>query len=104
MAATAVANEDADVSSPAAVALRTPYPNPAAGGAVAIPYELPASGVVRLSLHDALGREVAVLVDGVRPAGQHAAALASGALPAGVYFVRLATGGAVQTRPLVVVR
>ena len=87
----------------ARVALGAVYPNPSRG-AVAVPFELPTAGAVRLAVHDALGREVAVLVDGARPAGRHAASVGAGALPAGVYFVRLAAGGAVETRPLVVVR
>lgn len=52
----------------------------------------------------ALGREVAVLVDAVRPAGRHEAAFDAGALPAGVYLVRLAAGAETLTRPITVLR
>ena len=91
------------VEAPAALALGAPYPNPARG-AVAVPFEVPAAGRVRLAAYDVLGREVAVLVDAEREAGAHDARLAAGALAAGVYVVRLVAGGRSQVRRLTVAR
>ena len=68
----------------------TAYPNPSAGRTT-VAFTVEAAGAVRLSVHDALGREVAVLVDGALAEGRHEAVLDAGALPAGVYLVRLAT-------------
>ena len=67
-------------------------PNPARG-AVRLAVRLRADAHVRLSLFDARGAEVAVLLDGLRPAGQHTATADASALPAGVYVARLVTGG-----------
>ena len=91
------------VSAPAALALGLPRPNPSAG-AVAVPYEVPSAGDVRVTAHDVLGREVAVLAEGERGAGAHEARLASGSLAAGVYVVRVVAGGEARVRRLTIVR
>jgi hypothetical protein len=98
-----VAAEAAVKETPAALALFTPYPNPSAG-AFALAYALPASGPVRLSVFDVLGREVALLVDRELEAGQHEVTLDGSGLPPGTYLVRLEAGGEVQARPLTRVR
>jgi hypothetical protein len=64
------------------------YPNPLASRAT-IHFVLPAAQDVRLAVYDVLGREVAVLVDGVRAAGEQTVAFDASALPSGVYLVRL---------------
>ena len=79
------------------------HPNPASGRAE-VPFALAASADVRLSVVDALGREVAVLADGPHAAGDHAASLDAGSLAAGVYVVRLRGDGAHAVRRLTVVR
>jgi hypothetical protein len=70
----------------------------------ALAFTLPEPGAVRLSLHDALGRAVAVLADGVYAAGRHVVAVEAGALPSGVYTWRLVAGGALQTGRLTLLR
>lgn len=50
-----------------------------------------ASVHVRLSVHDILGREVAVLVDGTQPAGSHQVRFDASNLASGKYLVRLQT-------------
>jgi hypothetical protein len=79
------------------------HPNPAQG-TTTLRFALAAPAEVRLAVYDALGREVAVLVDGVLAAGSHAAVLDGASLPAGVYVYRLATGDRVQSGRLTVVR
>ncbi len=56
-------------------------------------------GVVRLGVYDVLGREVAVLVDGVVSPGEHSVVFDAGGLAGGVYFYRLQTpaGSLVRT-------
>ena len=59
-----------------------------------ISYAIPAEGVVRLTVHDVLGREVAQLVNGRESAGVHEVHWTPGASAAsGVYLARLSTGG-----------
>ena len=88
---------------PLVAALHAPSPNPVRG-TVALGFTLPDAVAVRLVVLDALGREVAVLVDGVQPAGHGQARLDARGLPSGTYLVRLTAGGAVETRAVSVVR
>lgn len=85
------------------LALGDAFPNPARG-TVVVPYRLAAPGSIRLTVLDVLGREVAVLAAGERPAGAHEARLETPRLAAGVYTVRLTTSDAQQSRRVVVVR
>ncbi len=84
-------------------ALAFPYPNPATSRTT-IPFSIPEAGPVRLSVLDALGREVLILEDGVRSAGDLEVAFDTGRLSPGVYVVRLEAGGEVASRTLTVVR
>jgi len=86
----------------AEVTLAPPAPNPARG-AVMVRYGLPVETRVRVSVADVQGREVAVLADGVRPAGWHEARW-NGVGPPGVYFVRVDGQGRRLVRRLVVSR
>ena len=86
-----------------ALSLDGARPNPVRGqGSVA--YSLAEAGPVRLSVLDLLGREVAVLAEGDRPAGPGVAPWRPDALAAGVYVLRLEAGGAVLARRAVVAR
>ncbi len=78
-------------------------PNPSSGP-VTVGYALRAPGAVRVSVVDALGREVAVVAEGARAAGAHAARIDAQRLPAGVYAVRLVAGDRRETVRLVVAR
>ncbi|SHK58554.1 T9SS type A sorting domain-containing protein [Rhodothermus profundi] len=55
---------------------------------------------VRLAIYDLLGREVARLVEGVRPAGTYHIPFDGSHLAAGTYLVRLETPSGVQVRTL----
>ena len=77
--------------------LSRPYPNPfrdAATLTLTVP-ERPAP--LRLVVYDVLGREVAVLAEGVLPPGEHALTLDGAGLPSGLYLVRLETGRQAET-------
>ena len=78
-------------------------PNPASGRAT-LAVTSRAAGPARLAVYDALGREVAVVLDGVLPAGRHEIDLDTGRLAPGVYVVRGQAGGAVAAHTLTVVR
>ncbi|MGB3543453.1 DUF1501 domain-containing protein [Rubrivirga sp.] len=84
-------------------ALHPPVPNPMqTRGRIA--FDLESAGRVRLAMYDVQGRQVAVLEDGTRPAGQHVVDLEAGSLPAGSYIVRLEAGGQSRTVQATVIR
>jgi hypothetical protein len=87
----------------AALALGTPAPHPVRVRA-SLPFTLGREGLVRLTIHDVLGREVAMLIDGVRSTGRHAAALDASPLAPGIYVARLAAGGQSVTARVSIVR
>jgi len=84
---------------PERAALEAAYPNPF-NPQTTIRYALPEEVSVRLTVYDVLGREVAVLVDGVQPAGTHTAVFEAAGLPSGVYLYRLKAGTFAETRRL----
>ena len=79
------------------------YPNPF-NPSTTISYTLPADVAVRLAVYDALGREVAVLVNGLQTAGTHSVIFDAGALPSGQYFYRLDAGGSVLSGTMTLVK
>jgi hypothetical protein len=92
---------------PAASGLRftSIFPNPARSSSV-LSYVLPRSGAVRLSIHDVLGRRVAVLANGIQEAGAHTVAWEGhddrgAVMPAGIYWARLESGGASAAQKIV---
>ena len=92
---------------PTDFALGQNYPNPFNPSTV-IPYQLLASGHVRLEVFNLLGQRLATLVDGVRSAGVHmahwdATDAAGRAVGAGVYIYRLSSGEQTATRRMVLV-
>jgi hypothetical protein len=79
------------------------YPNPF-NPTTNITYSLKQTGDVRLSIFDILGREVAVLVDGVQNAGQHTITFTGTDLSTGIYLYRLQVGKEVITKKMVLVK
>jgi hypothetical protein len=90
-----VANESSPGSS--GIALDVPRPNPSYGRST-VAFELETAADIRLSVHDALGREVRVIVAGRSGAGGRVESLDTSGLAAGAYVARLQVGGRVQTR------
>lgn len=86
-----------------AFALDAPHPNPFTTSTT-LTYSLDEAATVTLTVYDVLGREVAVLEDGPRPAGRHTTRWAAPQLPAGVYVVRLTAGDFSATRKALLVR
>ena len=94
---------DNESSLPTETSLRANYPNPFNPSTV-IAYQLALSGNVKLSVFDVLGREVAVLVNGVMPAGSHTVTFDASNLTSGMYLYRLDSGGMVFTRKMMLVK
>jgi hypothetical protein len=83
--------------------LQQNYPNPF-NPATLIRYTLPNDEQVRLEVFDAMGRQVAVLVNGKKSAGVHETVLQATNLAGGVYFYRLIAGEFVAKRKMLLIR
>ncbi|MEP0546818.1 MAG: PA domain-containing protein [Rhodothermales bacterium] len=83
--------------------LQPVYPNPLSSEATVM-VSIPTAQEVYLTVYDVLGREVAVLAEGLRSAGDHVMAFDASEWAAGVYLVRLRAGNVQRTRSLTVVR
>ena len=67
-------------------------------------FDLPISAHVRLRVYDLLGRELAILLDGDKPAGSHSVTVNSSALASGMYDYRLDAGNVSLTRKMMVLK
>ena len=76
-------------------------PNPASSDATLL-LQLPATDHFRVRLVNALGQQVALLLDEVRSAGSYGISVPIDGLPAGTYFVQVIGGGISETCPLIV--
>jgi hypothetical protein len=88
---------------PRALTLHQNYPNPF-NPATTIRFSLPQRERVTLKIFDALGKEVAILVDEESEAGVHDCVFNAAGLSGGVYFYKLQTPSFSQTRQAVLLR
>lgn len=88
---------------PSQVALLPAYPNPF-NPSTTISFTLPSKSFVMLKIFDIMGREVATLVSGQLPAGQHSRQWNAVNMPSGIYFCRLQAGLYIETRRLVLLK
>ena len=88
---------------PEVFALRQNYPNPFNPETV-IRFDLPEGAYMRLVIYDAIGREVARLVDQPMGAGRHAVRWEATGLPSGAYLYRLTAGSFSEARMMVLLR
>jgi len=79
---------DDSLTIPEQFSLEPNYPNPF-NPQTTLAFDLPVRSRVRLQVFDVLGREVARLVDGRRPAGRYEVSFDATGLPSGVYIYRL---------------
>ena len=79
------------------------YPNPF-NPSTTVTYDVPKEGLVSLKVYDALGREVATLVNEVKPEGKHSYRFNAAHLPSGVYYYRLQAGSFVETKKFILLR
>ena len=79
------------------------YPNPFNPTTV-ISWQSSASSRQTLKIYDVLGKEVATLVDEIKPAGSYEVEFNAGNLASGIYFYRLKTGSFMQTKKMSLLR
>ena len=92
-----------DAPAAATPELLAPAPNPA-HSRTRLTFTLPEPASARLTLYDVVGRRVAVLADGARPAGRHEVDADVSGLAPGVYVARLETPASQQSRQFTVAR
>ncbi|MFZ0389550.1 MAG: T9SS type A sorting domain-containing protein, partial [Calditrichia bacterium] len=83
--------------------LQQNYPNPF-NPTTAIRFQLTASSPVSLKVYDLAGREVAELVSGIKPAGEHTVNWNASGHASGVYFYRLQAGSYAETKKMILMR
>lgn len=83
--------DESALNLPATFSLSQNYPNPFNPETV-IRYALPVAGYARGVVYDILGREVATLLNGEMPAGEHELRFDAAGLASGVYIFRLEAG------------
>jgi len=98
---TSVARLSTDL--PTHFSLKQNYPNPF-NPTTTITFALPVKSFVSLKIFDALGREVATLLEEELPVGTYSKQWDASGLPSGVYFYRLQAGSFMETKKLVLVR
>ncbi len=99
----AVTSVPSSPEKPTVFALNQNYPNPFNPTTV-VRYQLPTASKVKLVVFDILGREVAMLVNEVKPAGTYSVQFNASGLASGVYLCKLSAGGAVQNRKMLLVK
>ncbi len=88
---------------PSQLMLDQNYPNPF-NPSTTITYALPHSSDVRLTIFNAIGQQVATLVNGRQDAGTYSRIWTATGMPSGVYFYRLESRGTIETKKLLLLR
>ncbi|MFQ6674885.1 MAG: T9SS type A sorting domain-containing protein, partial [Fidelibacterota bacterium] len=98
-----VATVEEPSSLPGAFSLDQNYPNPF-NARTTIPFSIPFTATVRVTIFDLLGREVETLLDRRLHAGHHAVEWDASRVSSGVYLLRMTAGDYVGTRKIVVLK
>jgi N-acetylneuraminic acid mutarotase len=88
---------------PFSYSLSQNYPNPF-NPSTKINFSLPKSGMVELRVYDVLGREVALLINGITQAGNHSVDFNASELSSGVYFYTLRAGDFTATKKMLLIK
>ncbi|MFH1735790.1 MAG: T9SS type A sorting domain-containing protein, partial [bacterium] len=88
---------------PSSLTLLTSHPNPF-NPLTTINFSLPKEGLVKLTVYDLLGRQVALLVNGHRDAGIHDVSFDAQNLASGVYIYRLTAGDYTASAKMVLMK
>ncbi len=88
---------------PLKASLMPNYPNPF-NPITTIRYKLNKMAMVRLTVYNVLGQQVAILVNGAQFEGQHQITFNGSGLTSGVYFYRLQAGDEVQVKKMLLMK
>jgi hypothetical protein len=95
--------EEVSTAMPTAFVLRQNSPNPF-NPTTTLRYSLPVQSRVRLTVHNMLGQQVALLHEGIQHAGNYRVQFDGAGLGTGVYFCRLEAGNFSQIRKMLLVQ
>lgn len=79
------------------------YPNPFNPSTI-ISYSLPVTSQVSLKVYDVLGKEVAALVNEVKPAGVHKVTFDGSGLASGIYYYQLRAGSFSKCKKMILIK
>ena len=79
------------------------YPNPF-NPVTTISYQIREQELVQLKVHDILGREVATLVNEIKPSGSYQVEFNASKLPSGIYLYKLISGNFTETKKLILMK
>jgi len=88
---------------PVVFSLHQNYPNPF-NPVTLINFDIPHQSAVTLRVYDILGREAALLVNEVKPAGSYSVQFDAGRLTSGIYFYKLDAGAFSEVKKMIVVK
>ena len=88
---------------PSEFKLHQNYPNPF-NPVTKIQFALPENAFVRITVYDALGKEVETLVDKIHTAGYYEAEWNAADYPSGVYYYKISAGDYSETKKMVLIK
>ena len=94
---------DVDLTLPLEFSLEQNYPNPF-NPTTSIQYTISIKQNVQLLVYNVLGKEVAILVNEEKPAGNYEVNFNASKLSSGVYFYQLQAGSFVETKKMILIR
>ncbi len=94
---------EVSVTLPEEFTLGQNYPNPF-NPSTRIEYSIPKDGYVSLKVYNALGQQVASLVDGIVKAGSHQVTFNAADLSSGAYYYRIEAGNNVSVKKMIVLK
>lgn len=91
------------VGLPKSLIITQNYPNPF-NPTTTINYSLPQNSFVALKVYDILGEEIAVLVNGEKPAGNYSVDFDGGNLASGTYIYKLSANGQYSVKKMILIK
>lgn len=94
---------EVSIGAPKEYSLSENYPNPF-NPVTKINFDIPVSGIVKLSVFDASGREVQTLLNEFKEPGFYTVSFSAGYFASGVYFYRIETADFVMSRKMILLK
>jgi hypothetical protein len=88
---------------PSQYKLEQNYPNPF-NPSTTIRYSVPEGSNVKITVYDVSGKEVRILADGYKSAGNYALSFSAGDLSSGIYYYRIITNRFTQTNKMLLLK